>query len=191
MSLPPSTKSSQEKRILTLGAFMIAAIAGITIFVILPSLNDIKKIRSEILDQYLLLEKKYLSTIKSRGTKESLIKIEPEIAKLDSLLIPRSEQLSFITMLESAAASSSLSSQIKLESSKTDKNFGQKIMLNITTGGTYHQQIKFLHYLEELDYQINILKLEISSAGSNLSADAPENDINATTMALSIETFWR
>ncbi|MEI7497865.1 MAG: hypothetical protein WCK11_01105 [Candidatus Falkowbacteria bacterium] len=184
-------KLDNKKRVIITNLVIFILVCGGSYAIITPCMADISKIKNEILGQYTAMEKKYQSAMKSRNTIETIKKIEPQIATIDQMFIPKNEQLQFITSLENSAASSSLKAVISLKSDS--KANSDKVLFSITSEGVYRQQIKFLRHLEKMNYQINVTKLDfIRSGGVVTPSDVNSNfDSNNVTMNLDIETFWK
>lgn len=149
---------------LIFGIFCVTA-AAIFIFIDLPAIKNIKKIKDEIEFQRLDLEKKYFKIQRSKKTALSLNKIEAEMAEMNNVFINENRELEFITSLERLAAKNSLSQEINLAGKEGQKEGEPRVAnLYVRLTGSYDNIINYLSDMESSEYYINFTGLELSSA---------------------------
>lgn len=176
-------KANFRKKIIINTLLSLAIIAGLSYFIILPASEDIKEIRSKISELRIDLEKKYIRGQSLRKLSESLKIIESQIPKLDEIFIKKSEAINFITALEEIAASANIEQEINLVSDHEKKTeTHNKTPLQLSTTGSFTNQIEYLNKLESLNYYINIMSLEIIGRHGEET-----NNIN---MNIFSNTYW-
>ncbi|MFA6215697.1 MAG: hypothetical protein WC768_03955 [Patescibacteria group bacterium] len=144
---------------------IVLFITGLVIyFVILPTVNDIKKISSDIYAERIDLEKKYQRGQLLKKTIADFEKIKPQKDRLSSIFIVSGNELKFITDLEEIAALHKLTQNLNLQPIKNleDGSFYSS-PLEIKTLGGFTETLKYLKDLEKLTYYFNISSLEFRS----------------------------
>lgn len=146
-----------------------AAVAGFTIglliyFIILPTIQDIKKISDAVYAERVDLEKKYMRGQLLKKTLEDFEKIKPEKEKLASIFINPGKELEFITALEKIAGRYNLKQNIQLPtiSEKIGEKTYYPLPLEVVINGDFIEILKYLKDLERLNYYFNIASINIS-----------------------------
>ncbi len=80
-------KFDLKKKIILSMAIFLLIILGLLLFVVIPTVRDIKNMSREIEEQRLDLEKKYIKGQSLKQLAENLKMIEPELVKLDKIFI--------------------------------------------------------------------------------------------------------
>lgn len=173
----------KNKIFISIGLIILVA-AGTIYFIILPAMRDIKKMGDEIEAQMVDLELKYQKGQSLKRLKETLQKIEPQLAKLDEILIERTKALAFITSLEKVAEQNNATQKINLITDQNKNLTGsQKIPLQLAVTCEFNKCYNYLIDLEKLNYYINIKSLEFNSSGGG-----GPGTINLLIFA---DTYWR
>jgi len=184
-------KLNTNKKIALNIIIFLVAVFLLLFFLILPTINDIKAIESEITIQMVELEKKYQRGQSLKKLAEHLKMIETQLDKLDQVFIDKEDQLLFITTLENIADASQVTQKINLIAEpemEKGENY-QKLPLQIFTQGDFVSQLKYLINLESLNYYINIKSLELNSAPSaGNGQNIGQGNINMFIIA---DTYWR
>lgn len=184
------SKVSLKEKIIGLNVLMIVIFVLIIFFVILPSSKEIDSIQTNIQDQYLELEKKYLKGQSLKKLNENLNKIEPQSKKLDNIFIQSDNQLNFITMLEGIAKENQLTQKVDLGTPINLVSY-KKIPLQINVQGNFYKQMAYLEKLESLEYYININSIELTPLSTLNGQNSESGSDEKTNMQLSVDTFWK
>ena len=192
------------KSCLVLGGVIITAV--IIIFVILPTIKDIKKINQDIYKERVNLEKLYLRGQSLKKSREDYEKIKEEIKILNDVFYHQGEELKFITSLEQIANQHNIKQvinikEVKKENEEPEANYAaMRIELQLT--GTFPNIISYLDKVQNMDSYFNIdyLKLYTSTSGQfrevtnfgseskNYTKSSVSQNISA---ALSGLTYWK
>lgn len=170
------------KKRITISTSIVVILTGLIIyFIILPTMQDIKKISNDVYIERVDLEKKYLRGQLLKKTIEDFERIKPEEDKLNSVFIIEGEELKFITALEKIAIFHSLKQDIRLQPNQDPgSGFYYTLPLEIMSRGEFVKILKYLQDLEKLNYYFNISSIV-------LSADNQNDD--AVTIILKGETY--
>ncbi len=187
-----SKKIGLRKKIIIIIILLPSTIAGIIYFVVISSINDIKRFKDEIETQRIDLEIKYKKGQSLKKLSEDLKTVKPLISELDKIFINEDNVLGFITTLEKIAGDNRISQNINLLSSKSfAKNGYKKTPLQITTSGEFIGQLNYLIDLEALDYYININSLELTSSDSPSSVPGGQAGGKNINMLIFADTYWK
>jgi len=157
----------QKKIYFTFGTFICLLL--VSVFIVYPSIKEIKKISNQINEQKEKLEKFYMEGCFLKPTKNQYEKIEPQIAELSKIFIHENQELDLITNLENIASKNNLKQKIELKELKEDTKTQAKyetLPLTIKIIGNYLNCIKYLIELEALNFYINIDEIKAFSFGT-------------------------
>lgn len=168
------------KIFLTFG-ILILVMAAILVFIDIPAVKNIKKMKDEIEFQRVDLEKKYVKSQRLKKMVLSVGKIETEIARLNNIFVNENRQLEFITRLESTAQKNSLVQEINLSKADTGTNGYKNSNLYIKASGNFDNLVNYLADLEAFEYYVNISDMELVSGQKD-----GEYDLNLKAI-----TYWR
>jgi len=202
MALKNFNKINLQQKIILNLVILFLVIGGLTYFVSLPAINSIKKIKSEIEEQRIDLEKKYMRGQSLKKLAENLKKIEPELEKLEQIFIKTEEALGFITSLENLSDTSNINQKINLITPKNQPNEGgyKKIPLQLLASGNFFNQMRYLINIESSKYYINVKSLEMTASAQPIQKQtrqeegAPvEEEIKKPTVDILIlaDTYWK
>ncbi|MCK4554354.1 type 4a pilus biogenesis protein PilO [Candidatus Parcubacteria bacterium] len=186
-------KLNLKKKISISIVIFILIIGGLIYFVVMPTINDIKKMGEEIENLRIDLEQKYIKGQSLRQLTENLKKIEPQLVILDQIFIKQNYELEFITKLEEIADQNNVSQTINLDTAKINKDKSyQTLPLRLSMRGNYKNIMNYLISMEALNYYINIDSMDLSSASAKLSA-TPEVQTTFSNISLTISanTYWK
>lgn len=184
-------KLDLKKRIIISLVVFFVFIFSIIYFIILPSIKDIRNMKTEIELQRLDLERRYIKGQSLRTTMEKLERAEEKIHILDQVFIGQDCGLEFVTALEGAAGNTGTTQKINLLSSAEVANgFYKMVPLQLSSGGVIGRQMNYLASLETLDYYINIKSLELSS-GSPPKQDGEPESGSYVNLFVAADTYWR
>ena len=156
-----------KKKIITALSVFVVFIALIIYFIILPTINDIKKISDAVYAERVELEIKYLRGQLLKKTIEDFEKIRPKKEKLSSVFIREGNELEFITALEKIASFYNLNQDLKLQSARDDKdkkNYYYAMPLTVNIQGEFTKTLEYLKSLEQLNYYFNISSLDVTAS---------------------------
>jgi len=172
--------------------------ALIVYLIIIPTINNIKQLRVNIVTQKVDLEKEMAREKNINILSEKLDKIEPQMKKFEQIFINQNRELEFITTLEDIALSNKVLQKINLNLNavKTEQTY-KKIPLRLNIQGNFYNLLQYLTSLENLNYYINITSLEMTkeiSSGSTLlptDSSGAKQIIGNISMAISADTYWQ
>ena len=194
MNLKKLPKTNYKQKIIYLSAVFIALSGIIIYFVLLPAINDIKKLRAEIINQKVDLEKKLSQEKNMTKLSDKIKKIEPQIDILENIYINKNRQLEFITVLEGIADKQQVAQKIVLNPENETKELNYyKTPLSIVVQGTYNNLINYLINLENINYYINIYSLSLNSSGQSGRTSHPPGGEAEQNLVLRISayTYWK
>ncbi len=132
---------------------------GIVIFIILPTIRDIKRLNNSIYKQRVALEKLYLRGQSIRKSHRDYNKIKDQIKILDNIFNRRGEELKFITSLEKIAQAQNIEQIIDIkDDNKKNKQAAnyQTMRVELKLIGTFPKIITYLDQIQTMDYYFNI-----------------------------------
>lgn len=182
-----------KKKISALLALTFSASAAIAYFVILPAINDIKMLRSELITQKIELEDKMSKDKNLADLNDRIKKIEPQLQILDKIFINKNRELDFITIMESIEKKNLVTQKLAINPiDSNDKNLIKTVPITIVVNGEFKNILQYLCDLEALPYYVNINNIELSGA-ENVSAKTMLSETNSNNIRLSIsaDTFWK
>jgi len=169
MKINNPTKFNLKNRIIINIIISILIIGCLALFIILPTTTNIKKIGTEIENQRIDLETKYIRGQSLKQLNENLKKIEPQLYILDKTFVQQDYELELITSMEELANKNNITQRINLEINKKNNNENyQRIPLEISTRGNFINLMNYLIGLETLNCYININSIDLSSSSSAL-----------------------
>ncbi|OGY47433.1 MAG: hypothetical protein A3J65_04780 [Candidatus Buchananbacteria bacterium RIFCSPHIGHO2_02_FULL_45_11b] len=158
------------KRKIIISIALVGAATGLIVYaIILPTIQDIKKISDAVYAERMDLEKKYIRGQLLKKTLEDFEKARPQKEKLASVFVNQGKELEFITALEKIAADQGLKQNIQMPAAtgkKSEKNLYSRL-LGITVNGDFIGILKYLKDLEKLNYYFNISSLTVGLDGKN------------------------
>lgn len=177
--------------------FLISSI--IICLIIIPTINNIKELRVNIVTQKIDLEKKIAKEKNMNILSEKLNTIEPQLEKFEKIFISQNRELEFITTLEEIANNNYVRQKINLDPLLgQSEQIYKKIPLNLNIQGKFYNLVKYLTDLEALNYYINIKSLEITTAPSAGSALLPakydnikEEQSGNINLVILADTYWK
>jgi len=145
----------------------IACYSAIIIFIIIPTIKDIREISQTIYNERVDLEKKYLKGQLMKKTLEDFEKIKSQEEKLFSIFVIKGQELAFITLLEDFANKNNIELKINLKQIQTEAKISS-IPLELSLSGNYLNTLKYLDDLERLNNYYGIKNIQISSYQQNI-----------------------
>jgi len=129
--------------------------------IILPSINSIKQLSSDIFKEREKLEELYLKGQSLKKSTEEYYKIKKDISELENIFISQDKELRLITDIETLAKNNNVIQEINIkENNKDDDKEKMFIELNVT--GLYRDLINYLQAIEELAIYINFNDIRFS-----------------------------
>lgn len=185
-----AVKLNNKKRIF-FEVFVFVLLILIIIFVITkPFAAKIKETRAQIDNYQLKLEREYLQAKNIKELSAKIKTVEKKAEELNRVFINENRSLEFITTLEKIAVQNNVSQKINLmDSPATEGSIYKKAPIQLSTQGSFKNQISYLIDLETLSYYININTLEIKLSGQRAleAEEAVEPDIS---MFIAGDTYW-
>jgi Tfp pilus assembly protein PilO len=150
---------SLKKKIVIFLSAVITANLFIVYLIIIPTINEIKKISQSIYAERMDLERKYQKGQLLRETINNFEKIRLDKEKFVKSLILEGKELEFITVLEQISEKHNINQSLSLKKSQEKdelKGFYYVIPLEITLSGDFIDILKYLKDIEKMDYYLNI-----------------------------------
>ncbi len=174
-------------------AIIILITCGITAFIIVPTIQNIKDISSKINNIRLDLEKKYDNRQNLRTVMTRFKKIEQSSEKFTNIYIEKNDELKLITTLEGIAAKNNLEQNINTlvyqnqDKTKKEKGNEDELDIQLQLAGNYIDIIKYLYDLRRLPYYINTISISIQNlaTSNNKIMEENKNKVEATIYAYS------
>jgi len=151
-------------KIITILITMLLVIAVIVLFIVLPTIREIKRIQQEIHTERVDLERKYARGQLLRETLENFERIKPNKKKLDSIFILEGQELAFITTLEHIAAKNNVSQKISLQAIGSEFAGAEALPLTLSAQGSFQNVLQYLIDVERLNYYFNVNSLTMTGA---------------------------
>ncbi len=192
MDLKNLIKINLKNKIIIGSILFPVTIGCIIIFIVIPTIDDIKNIKNEIETQRIDLEVKYKRGQSLKKLTEDLKLIEPQLSKLEYIFIEEDKVLDFITNLEDIASDNNVTQKLNLSSDNAVfNNSYKKTPLQIITNGNFINQINYMAALENLNSFININNLELTfSSGPSVTSEG-ESINSSISMLLFADTYWK
>jgi hypothetical protein len=176
---------NSKKKIYIFGAIFGIINLLLIILVIFPLVGDIEKSPKDLISQkgqLLSLEKK---EINFTDLKKAYQTHQADFENIETFFIDSETPIEFISFLENIAQSSQGTIKISLASEKKEEtNLGSTLAFNISLDSSFPNFLKFLEKLENSQYLIEILNLNIKKSGG----ESFSGNINA---ALSIRVLTK
>lgn len=155
---------SIRKKIIILVSIIAAAISAIAIFVIIPTIKNIKDISLKVNLMKIEVEKDYDSRITLRNAIGKLKKIQGATEDFMDICIKENEELTLITSLEDIAEKYSLAQEINLTYAKESDPAEKKnqVGIQISLKGDYINIIRYLYDLRRMPYYINLYSVAVN-----------------------------
>lgn len=155
---------SIRKKTIIMVSIIVAAISAIAIFVIVPTIKNIKDISLKINSMKLEVEKNYDNRITLRNAIEKLKKIQAATEDFMDICIKEKEELNLITSLEDIAERYGLAQEINLIYDKETVVAQEKnqVGIQINLKGNYLDIIKYLYDLRRMPYYINLSSIAVN-----------------------------
>ncbi|MBI4652958.1 hypothetical protein HY750_01770 [Candidatus Kuenenbacteria bacterium] len=148
--------STINKIIITSAIFLISILL-ILFYIILPTINEIKKLNKYIYQEQKDLEIKFQIGETIKKIRQNFLKIKPYFPQLNNIYLTEDKKIEFFTLLEKTAQKCNL----KLDLNLLPLESSEIIALQFDLEGEYFDFLKYLIDLEKLDYYININKILI------------------------------
>jgi len=160
--------TSHKKKIFIIILLFFAVSFLIEFFIVLPTLQDIKKINSDIQNERESLEIKFQQGQFIKSMLSEYKTIEPRKQELDQAFIKDGAELGFVTELEQIAQKYNLDPSFnKLDDKNIKENKKDPFVnmpLSIKLDGDFNQLLLFLSGIESLPYYFNISQISMSAA---------------------------
>lgn len=194
-----NNKISIKKRLTASIVVFLSIVALLIGLLTIPAVNDIKKLRNEILNKKIELEETLVKEKNMSKLNEKIKIIEPKLEEFNNVYINENKELEFITTLEGVALKNNVKQTINLVTdSASDENGHKKIPLNLSVIGRFTSIMEYLTELEALNYYISIENFEISSENNSvddglLKISDEESSLKNDRVLLSISAFsyWK
>ncbi len=174
-------KMSLEKKIISLVAGF-ALLSLVLIFgIIWPTITRIRELERETYNLRVYLEKRYQKTINLRSSLKKIEQIKSETRIFPEHLFRAGEELKLITALEGIAAKNMVTQRII--SSNVDKITNQRLNISLGISGAYHNVLRYLTDLENMNYFITVQLVQLSAAIE------PTTHAEATSMNLDVSIY--
>ncbi|MCK4744505.1 hypothetical protein KAS41_00350 [Candidatus Parcubacteria bacterium] len=172
-----------KKKIFIITVPWFCAIAALSLFLLLPSITDIKNISQEIKDRKQVLLQKQLKGQNIQKNIDELSRVKKAVNTY-SVFAPKENELEFIENLEMIAKKHYVNQDIKISAS--DENNEKKLKIIINSEGKFIDLIRYLHSLETQKYYLNIKSFVVNSDGAR-RADGEGSSVK--NMKLSIIAY--
>lgn len=187
MNFNHNLKVNVKQKITSNLIVMFLAIFLVSYFAIYLAIQDINKLRSEIISEKIEIEKRVNREQNLSNLAVKLKKIELNSEQIDNIFIAKDNELDFIKTLEDIATYNNVMQNINLLPDKTNVKGISKTVVNIIIEGTYENVLNYLRDIESLPHYINVNYLSLGNVQGNKNGEV-ENSVKLT---ISAETFWK
>lgn len=182
MTLPSYLKS----HFLIASAVFTLLLAGLVFLVILPSVGEIRRIRKQIYEERVRLEKLYVRGQLQKKVRENYNRIKESSAWLDNILLKENQELQYITALESAADKAGVGLKITVGEQARLSDFPLSALgFTFNLEGAWPRIVAFLSALENMPYYTNVS--EMTAVRRQTEGDEQAAVVAAT---ITVQTFW-
>ena len=129
--------------------------------IILPSINSIKQLDSDIFKEREKIEELYLKGQSLKRSTEEYYKIKKDISELENIFISQDQELRLITDIETLAKNNNVIQEINIKENNKD-NDKEKMFIELSVTGLYRNLINYLQAIEELAIYINFNDIRFS-----------------------------
>ena len=178
---------TDRKITISLASFVLAILVFV-IFIIYPLFNEIKKGSADALTQKNTLAELETKTKNLQRFQAIYKSYEPNLEKIDTLLINPAEPINFIEFLEKAASQSQLSIEISpLAPAKIEEDPWPSMNFRLVLTGSFPDFLKFFEKLELSPYLLETLDLSMRrlhewDIKAEKYKDFSVGDVNATLL---------
>lgn len=174
----------------------IAAIVIVLFFITIPAVTQIRDISSQIFQERVDLEERYL---RGQSIKKSQAEFRKNIDKFNTLanvFIQNEEELTLLNNLEKIASNNNIILEKELtdpnEAPQLSNNFSA-LSLSLNINGDFVDIVGFLNELESLDIYINLNNLTLSKTEATRSRRSAIGDFDTfdTSSKLLGVSFWQ
>jgi len=149
-------------------AIMLLLLAVMGILIIYPALNKIISIKNEIAAEKISLEKKLDMGLNAKKIKEDLMKVEADLAILDSVFIPKGAELTLLSDIEALAAKNNVTVSLKPDFIGVNvKNGITRNSLAINAQGDFAGLMAFLNGLDSTDFYLISDQISMAKAAKD------------------------
>lgn len=147
--------------------FFLVTFALVPVFVIWPSIQNIRQTAQAIYSEYEQLEAKHRRGHEMKNVSAEYRELEPQSHALDTIAIAQGDELAFITSLEKLANETNVEQVLKLSAEKP-KKIGdyQRIDFTLALVGSYTNTVHYLAGLESMPAITQIYDLRIDGAST-------------------------
>jgi len=140
------------KKTIIFFVILLALICFVLFYIIIPTVNEIKKLNKYIYQEQKDLEVKFQTGKKIREIRQDYLKIKPYMVQFNNIYLTEDKKIEFFTTLEKIAQKYNLEININL----LPLEFSEIISFKFELSGEYFDFLKYLIDLEKLDYYVNI-----------------------------------
>ncbi len=141
-----------------------AFILLILFYIIIPTINEIKKINQYIYQERKDSEIKFQISKKNKEIRQNYFKIKPYFSRLNDIYLIEDKKIDFFVFMEKKAQERNL----KINTNLFPLESANALAFKIELEGIYFDFLKFLIDLEGTDYYININEISINDALINV-----------------------
>lgn len=182
MTIPPYLKS----HFLIASVIFSALLAGLIFIIILPSVAEIRRIRQQVYEERVRLEKLYVSGQLQKKVRENYNRVKESSAWLDNILLKENQELQYITALENAAENAGVG--LKITVGEQSRLPGQPLSLlnfSFNLAGSWPKIVSWLAALENMPYYTNVLEV-VAARREQSGEESPP----PATAIIAAQTFW-
>ena len=170
MRFPTFSNLNIKNKSLVLVAIFTLINIGIIYFLIIPSIDNIKNLRNDILNLKIDSENKIAQETKTNDLNNKFKKIEPQLEKINQIFISQNREIEFITTLEGLEGKYNITQTLNLGLDDAKQGEGFKIVpFSIDANGNFKDIMNYLTGVESLNYYINIENISLSKNATDIN----------------------
>lgn len=140
------------KRIAISNIVLALSIGALSLFYLLPTFRDVRKLHQTISEERAILEFRYANRQALRHILENVERLYGELPALRALAVPEGTELAFIKEIETRAARSGLTPEIRVDqpTEKGPAGYGRRMRITVSAAGPFTGIGTFVEDLERL-----------------------------------------
>jgi len=173
----------QNRFLVSTITFLILLLA-IVVLIVVPSLQEIRVINEQVLEERLRLEKLYVRGQLQKKVRDNYNNIKEDVGFLDEVFLKENQELQYITTLEHFASEQNIDLNITIgEPRRKPQQRFSVLPFTFQITGSWPKIAQWVSDIEQLPYYTNIKEITVSARSEQQSA-------RMATVSISVETYW-
>jgi hypothetical protein len=158
---------SAKLTILLMAVSGAIALVGIAVFLIVPTLTDVRGLRQSILTAQAELEAQYTNRKNLLASQTKVLETRETMKLLSTQFVPAGHELDFITAVEALAAENGVTERLQLSNAEKPVAPELEKRFDLTLTGMFHESLQTLIDLEKRPTLMVIESMTVRPGGSS------------------------